>query len=270
VFSLHQVQEAARRALAGGALAPIESRALLLDDAGVRFVVRVVSSLARKPAASPPLADPLGDFDPALFIADLGESHYVLLNKFPVIAGHVLLVTRRFERQERLLSVDDMAAMGTCLDAADGLVFYNGGAEAGSSQPHKHLQCVPLPLAAESGDDVPMERLLHGGASLPFRHAFARVPAAATPPMRYALYRGLLQRAGIAGVAEEEGELQSAPYNLLARRGWMLVVPRAHACFGSVPVNALGFAGSLFVRSQDDLDRVRAAGPMRVLREVTA
>jgi len=33
-------------------------------------------------------------------------------------------------------------------------------------------------------------------------------------------------------------------------------------------VNGLGFAGSLFVRSQQDLGRVRAVGPMQVLRAV--
>ena len=55
--------------------------------------------------------DPLGDYDPDLFVVDLAPSHYVLLNRFPVLAGHVLLVTRRFEHQERLLTVEDFAAL---------------------------------------------------------------------------------------------------------------------------------------------------------------
>jgi ATP adenylyltransferase len=84
----------------------------------------------------------------------------------------------------------------------------------------------------------------------------------------HGLYRELLRRCGISAVATEEGEVHSAPYNLLIRRGWMLVVPRSRACFGSISVNALGFAGSLFLRSQEELDRVRATGPMQVLRAV--
>ena len=48
----------------------------------------------------------------------------------------------------------------------------------------------------------------------------------------------------------------------------MFVVPRSSACFESIPVNALGFAGSLFVPSQQDLERVRSVGPMQVLRTV--
>jgi sulfate adenylyltransferase (ADP) / ATP adenylyltransferase len=270
VFSLSIVQEATERALASGALQPIETQTTLLDDDGVRFVVRAVSSLARKDKArhAAVATDPLGDYDPDLFVADLAPSHYVLLNKFPLLGGHVLLVSRRFERQELLLTVEDFAALITCLSQVDGLGFYNGGAEAGASQLRKHLQLVPLPLARGSPDEVPMERVLDGGARLTFRHAFARVAPQPTAIVLHALYRELLHRCGISALATAEGELQSAPYNLLVRRSWMLVVPRSRACFESIPVNALGFAGSLFVRSQKDLERVRAVGPMQVLRAV--
>src|SRR5512147_666107 len=161
VFSLSLVEQATRRALASGALQPIETETILLEDGGVRFIVRAVSSLARKSEArsSAAAADPLGDYEPDLFVADLAPSHYVLLNKFPVVAGHALLVTRRFERQERLLGVEDFGALLACLREVDGLGFYNGGIAAGASQGRKHLQFVPLPLAAKSPDDVPMERL---------------------------------------------------------------------------------------------------------------
>jgi sulfate adenylyltransferase (ADP) / ATP adenylyltransferase len=270
VFSLSIVQEATERALASGALQPIETQTTLLDDDGVRFVVRAVPSLARKDKArrAAVATDPLGDYDPDLFVADLAPSHYILLNKFQLLGGHVLLVSRRFERQELLLTGEDFAALITCLSQVDGLGFYNGGAEAGASQLRKHLQLVPLPLAPDSADEVPMERVLDGGARLTFRHAFARVAPQPTASVLHALYRELLHRCGISALATAEGELQSAPYNLLVRRSWMLVVPRSRACFESIPVNALGFAGSLFVRSQKDLERVRAVGPMQVLRAV--
>lgn len=270
MFSLSIVQNAMRRALADGALQPIETQTLLLDSEGVRFVLRTVSSLARKDKARHVAAagDPLGDYDRSLFVADLVPSHYVLLNKFQLLAGHVLLVTRRFERQERLLAVEDFAALITCLGEIDGLGFYNGGVEAGASQRHKHLQLVPLPLTHESADEVPMERVLGSVSRLPFRHAFARLAPQATAPELHALYRELLHRCGISAVAAEDGEVQSAPYNLLVRRGWMLVVPRSRECFESISVNGLGFAGSLFLRSQEELDRVHAIGPMQVLRAV--
>jgi ATP adenylyltransferase len=259
-----------RRALADGALQPIETQTILLDSDGVRFVLRTVSSLARKDEARHVAVarDPLGDYERSLFVGDLGPSHYVLLNKFQLLAGHVLLVTRSFERQERLLTVEDFAALSTCLSEVDGLGFYNGGVEAGASQQHKHLQLVPLPLARESADEVPMERMLGSGSRLPFRHAFVRLAPQATAPELHALYRELLGLCGISAVATEDGEVQSTPYNLLVRRGWMLLVPRSRACFESIAVNGLGFAGSLFLRSQEELDCVHAIGPMQVLRAV--
>lgn len=276
VRPLSIVHEATRRALANGALQPIETRTLLIDSDGVRFVVRAVSSLTRKDeahhaaaaAAAAAAVDPLGDYDPTLFVCDLGPSHYVLLNRFPLLAGHVLLVTRRFERQERLLSVEDFAALSTCLGEVDGLGFYNGGVEAGASQPRKHLQFVPLPLATESPDGVPMERVLGSEARPAFRHAFERLGPQVTAPLLHDVYRELLRRCGICAAAAADGEVHCAPYNLLVRRRWMLVVPRSRACFGSISVNGLGFAGTLFVRSQEDLERVRAVGPMQVLRAV--
>lgn len=267
---LHSLtQQAARRALASGALQPIATRSILLEEAGVRFVLRAVSSLERKEKArhAAKVADPLGDYEADLFVADAGPSHYLLLNKFPVLDGHLLLVTRRFESQQRLLTVDDFSALRGCLNEIEGLAFYNGGAEAGASQARKHLQLVPLPLETDGPDDVPMEAALDGGA-LPFRHAFARWPQQAGAGEWHALYRELLDRCGITAIPDGPGELQSAPYNLLVRRGWMLAVPRSRACFESIPVNGLGFAGSLFVRSREALERVRAAGPMQVLRAV--
>ncbi|TMH28158.1 MAG: hypothetical protein E6H63_09175 [Betaproteobacteria bacterium] len=60
-----------------------------------------------------------------------------------------------------------------------------------------------------------------------------------------------------------------APYNLLVTRDWMLVVPRRQERYESISVNALGFAGSLFVRDAAELELVRRAGPMNVLRAVT-
>ena len=269
MFSAAVVQDAARRALASGALEPIWTRSILLDDGGVRFVVRAVSSLARKTRPSAGPADPLGDYDPRLFVTDLGPSHYVLLNKFPVLTGRILVVTRRFVPQEGLLTPEDFASLASCLAELDGLGFYNGGTEAGASQARKHLQLVPLPLSPESGDEVPGERLLDSGQALAFPHAFARIAPGTTAASLHAVYRELLARCGITAVAAPEGPLQSAPYNLLVRRGWMLVVPRSRACFESITVNALGFAGSLFVRSERELERVRDVGPMHVLRAVT-
>src|SRR5207245_2483024 len=126
VFSLSIVQDVIRRAVATGALQPIETETTLLDDDGVRFIVRAI----------------------------------------------------------------------TCLSEVQALGHYDGGTEAGASQPRKHLQFVPLPLAPESSDEVPMERLIGSSPGLTFSHAFSRIAPQASGPVLHALYRELLYRCG--------------------------------------------------------------------------
>ena len=47
-----------------------------------------------------------------------------------------------------------------------------------------------------------------------------------------------------------------------------MLVPRAREHFESVSVNALAFAGSLFVRNDRELQLVKRTGPMNVLCDV--
>jgi ATP adenylyltransferase len=223
-----------------------------MEDAGARFVVRAASTLAAK-AAAPQRPDPLGDYEPDLFVADVGSTHYVLLNKYPVTAGHLLVVTRRFAPQEELLDADDFQALTTLMAGLDWLAFYNAGRVAGASQARKHLQLVPLPLAPEVPAPLPLAPLYERGA-LPFRHAFAALPGL---DAMHRIYRELVAQS------------PAVPYNLLATRRWMLVVPRRQERYESISVNALGFAGSLYVRNPAELELVRRAGPMNVLRAVT-
>ncbi|MDW8467658.1 MAG: DUF4922 domain-containing protein [Burkholderiales bacterium] len=261
-----EVERALEQALACGAAAPIETLAETVEDAGVRFVVRRVASFARK-RADP--ATPLVPWDARLFVAEVPPAHALILNKFPVIARHALLVTRRFVPQEALLDEADFAALARCLAEWDALAFYNGGREAGASQPHKHLQLVPRDLGLPGGPPIaPLLARACGETvpGLPFAHAFARCAPDASAGARYAVYRRLL---AALGVRESPEGLQSAPYNLLLTRDWMLAVPRLREKFDGISVNALGFAGSLVVADEAALRRVREAGPMAVLAAVS-
>jgi ATP adenylyltransferase len=274
-------------ALACGALRPIETEQLLVDDSGVRFLVRVVSSLERKAAdrrrlesGAPGKAKPANPFLPPeseLTVTEVSPRHLAVLNKFNVLPLHLLLVTRAFEHQETLLSIDDLRALFACMAEYESLGFYNGGVVAGASQPHKHLQLVPLPLDAEA-PALPMSPLLTGDGprcpGLPFAHAFGRlsrpvsVGSAPLADEGFGLYLQLLESAGIRGLPEGKEIRQSAPYNLLVADDWMLLVPRLAEYYRGVSVNALGFAGSLFVKDRKQLELIGAAGPMRVLTGV--
>jgi ATP adenylyltransferase len=293
------ILEREREALASGALRPIATEESIVEDAGVRFIVRTVSSLEQKDQEPPrraPLGAPLdrgakqkrNPFlppDPALTVGEISPTHVAVLNKYPVVEHHLLVVTKRFIPQEEALDHDDFAAVATCLGEIDGLAFYNAGREAGASQPHKHLQLVPLPLGAGPWV-VPMEVLFDSWAAagpvlrllrLPLSHAFALLdPLLFEDRERAAdrmleLYDAAMDAIGVVeeGAANDEPK-RMAPYNLLVTRRWMLAVPRSRERFDSISVNALGFAGSLFVRDAAEMQRLREARPMRVLKEVAA
>ncbi|MFP6559655.1 DUF4922 domain-containing protein [Paraburkholderia sp. B3] len=276
-------------ALQRGALLPIETALTPIDDHGVRFAVRVAANLARKDAArktqdTQAPHNPFLPYDDDLFVADLSPTHVALLNKFNVIDHHLLIVTRAFEPQEALLDAADFAALVMALRELDGLGFYNGGTAAGASQPHKHLQVVPLPLG-DSAPPVPMEALLDRAhvvhdtlpvetvPDLPFCHAFARLDlagGAVDEAAREALgcYRELLDAAGVPVIYVGGVPHQGAPYNLLVTRRWMLAVPRSEERAEGISVNALGFAGSFFVRDAAQLQALRSLGPMTALARV--
>ncbi|MGD2083174.1 MAG: hypothetical protein PVF91_09420 [Chromatiales bacterium] len=286
------VDDTTARALASGALQPIETDERFVEEGGVRFLVRSVSSLARKAlerlhdagaaAASPRAANPFLPPEPELTVGAVSDTHVAILNKFNVLDRHLLIVTRRFEHQERLLGPEDFDALWRCMAEYDALGFYNGGEVAGASQPHKHLQMVPLPLLPDLAevpvtpllDRVPDAEGMHRVPGLPFLHTFARLaPGLHRNPSRAAtltgaLYRAMLARAGLRTVQAADGPRQSGPYNLLVTRRWMLLVPRSVEYWEGISVNSLGFAGSLFVREAAQMDLIRRLGPFAVLRGV--
>ncbi|MEI5996509.1 phosphorylase [Paraburkholderia bengalensis] len=288
------IVERTEHALQCGALKPIDTVQTVIECDDVRFVVRQVSSLTRKELERrqaarvqrehQPAANPFLPYEPDLFVADISDTHLALLNKFSVIDHHLLIVTRAFERQETLLDLADFDALMRCIAEFDGIGFYNGGTDAGASQPHKHLQIVPLPLG-DDGPAVPIESLfadavIEGSVGavwnlprLPFRHAFARIAFDETAPDETAktalsCYCALLEAAGVGAIERDGQACQAMPYNLLVTRRWMLVVPRLAECVEGISVNALGFAGSLFVRDAAHRELVERIGPMNVLRRV--
>ena len=101
---------------------------------------------------------------------------------------------------------------------------------------------------------------------LPFRNALAGVTALANARPSDAaqstleLYHQML--------SELDCHPPSDSYNLLSTRDWMWLVPRSVEKFRSISVNSLGFAGSLLVRNEEELELVRGHGPLNILREV--
>ncbi|MDA0673145.1 MAG: phosphorylase [Cyanobacteria bacterium] len=280
-------QQTTVHAIACGALQSINTEFTLLEAGGIRFLVRILANIARKEAAAKRRAqqapqgkphNPFLPYEPDLFVGHVSDTHLCLLNKFNVVDHHLLLVTRHYESQDTWLKEVDFAALAVGLGAIPGLGFYNGGHIAGASQHHKHLQLVPLPFAA--GDPLPIDTLIaqqghldpHQPCPLPVPfHAIAiglpvdwTQPAPAIAPLLWQRYRQLLAYLGL----DLEGSQPNVPYNLLVTREWMLAVPRSRDRYWDIPINSLGYAGSLLVRDGVGLSRLKAIGPLRLLTEV--
>lgn len=278
------IVDRSRHALATGALHSIETVCTTIEDGGVSFIVRQVSSLVRKaqqrtaePDAS---SDPFAPYEPDLFVADISPTHVALLNKFNVIDHHLLIITRDFEEQQTLLGLADFEAWCACLAEFDGLGFYNGGVEAGASQPHKHMQIVPLPIG-DGQMPLPIAPLIDAARTvndigelpaLPFAHAFARLQPTGSHEQaaRVSLdcYLRLMAALDLRDHSGGAAARQHGPYNLLLTRHWMLAVPRTMESVDAISINALGFAGSLFVHNAAQVDHIRKLGPMTLLQRV--
>jgi len=284
------IVETTEHAIAVGALLPIPTHYVFIEDSGILFFVRILSSLSLKDEARikqqadtergknvNPFLPPEKD----LIVADISDTHIAILNKFNVVEHHLLIVTRDYEDQNTLLTLADFEALWMCMSEYESLGFYNGGREAGASQQHKHLQVVPLPLVPE-GPAIPIgpllpQTLIHGIqtiSGLPFQHAFVRLRRglehlpydAARETVE--LYSAMLASVGMTPPSSSRPQHQSKPYCLLITPDWMLLVPRSREFFDGISLNSLAFAGSLFVRDEQQLKRLKSAGLMNVLKGV--
>jgi ATP adenylyltransferase len=266
-------------ALKSGALKSIPTELEIFEQDGIKFVVRILENINRKKADQEKQNqktaktgkefNPFLPYEEALFVADISPTHVCILNKFNVVDYHFLIITRAFEPQESLLTLEDFTAMWACLAEFDGLVFYNGGKLAGASQPHKHLQIVPF---AET--DIPISPLVKAAKldnslgtipEFPFVHASTEINLGESAEITFKKYHTLLQTLGINPL---ENNIQSGAYNLLMTREWMLIVPRKFEEFESISVNSLGFAGALLVKNQQQMQLLKNISPINLLNHV--
>lgn len=295
------VRKRSDQALSTGDLLPIVAEQAVLQDQGLSFVVRWVAALAAKDAIKQPNSpsqalstsagntilpggprdpdfNPFLNPDPALLVGPVGPHHVLILNKFPVCLHHLVLARRDFAEQLSPLERIDFQALAQILSQHGGLGFYNGGAAAGASQRHKHVQWIPassdnasllglvrgLPAVSEQGA-VLLHPLL---ASL--AHCFIRVDAGpGTNPQDSAvsMLTAYGQACAVLGLRPDALGLLP-PFNLLVNDGWMLVVPRSQEHFQGVSLNALSFGGTFYVRDPAQMDALRKAGPLNALFSV--
>ncbi|KAI9866418.1 MAG: bifunctional AP-4-A phosphorylase/ADP sulfurylase [Trichoglossum hirsutum] len=164
-------------ALSGGHLTFSPTHLAIIHINGVPFQLRYCPALSKKPqhASSStaqttdkpnPFLNPSNDLLVAQIPSD-EPTHNIVINKYPVIPHHFILSTVIFKPQVNLLEEQDLGAAYSCLKEWEVgtsettnsrkprlFAFFNSGEHSGASQPHRHIQFLPVEdIAADQESD---------------------------------------------------------------------------------------------------------------------
>jgi ATP adenylyltransferase len=288
------------KALSSGDLCFFSSTVHKYVEYDVEYQIRLCPALQKKHVAvGQEPAKPLDPFAPPytsnLFIGEIhdkeGDQEYaVLLNKYSVVPRHFLLVTKEYQSQTSPLMPPDLLTAYSLLVAAQKagqnlLAFYNCGDNSGASQPHKHLQFIPI-----EGDGPPIERLARRAkletsdkpfslTSLPYANHVYRLPQHMSSPgeIECVLSQTFLSLIdlGISTIRHDADYPAGKPaYNVLFTLEHMHLIPRRRETHilketgEELSINSLGFAGMLLVKSEAELEAVKSEKVGDILKGV--
>lgn len=276
-----------------------------------KFQLRYCPALAKKPTATSksdkgPKPDPFQDPSSDLLIAQIpreNPSHFLVLNKFPVIPNHFILATKSWKPQTDILEKDDLEAAYACVKEwglqAEGtesrrlFAFFNSGNESGASQPHRHLQFLPVEDMArgESGSWQPLIDVVSSQppasgsqyrclSHFPFAHFALPLPSNPSAETLHAIYISLYRTALATAKGKSGGDFDakatSGPaaisYNLAMTDSVMMICPRRNessripvdpavsrdiAEAGVIALNGTVLGGTLMVKAEAEWDLLR-------------
>ncbi|MBE3045664.1 hypothetical protein IMZ48_24580 [Candidatus Bathyarchaeota archaeon] len=254
--------------------------------------------------------DPFEDIDPELLVAPLG-THNLVLNKFAIVPEHFILATSTFRPQTDLLEEDDLAVTYGCIEAyhahcdradvesssvheGELFAFFNSGEFSGASQPHRHIQLLPVAQmrngAEDSEWDVLAKRLVGEVEDLPFTTFAETIEPGMTPRELRDVYLRLYRHAcaavgeflGKRSVSDGAESQESGParisYNLGVTRHALIVCPRladgapvwdGGEVVGKLALNGTVLAGTALVKNETEWDALRR-DPNELMQVLTA
>ena len=280
VARLHQLAiKRSEEAVTSGAMCPLPTRVERCSGPSAQgFELRhLIGSPPRHLRPAGPKPNPFLPWDRRLELERVGSHHVLILNKYPVQIGHMLLISRQWAPQTGWLTPLDWQAVHAVRKDSDGLWFFNSGPSAGASQPHRHLQLLPREVGEslcprESWWETRLDATSEPSAGEPCTgdplnvHTNAVALQTDSAEALYSSYLKLCRVQGIGSPDLDPSPLR--PYNLLFCDRWMgLVSRRRDECHG-FSVNALGFAGYLLSSEQSDRSWLDSHGPEALLIEV--
>lgn len=214
-----------------------------------------------------PKQNPFYPWAKELEIAKIGNNHQLILNKYPVQEGHILLITNTWMPQNGWLDINDWMAIQKVNKDTNGLWFFNSSPIAGASQPHRHFQ-----LLRRSKNEIscPREKWFldlknnnNRVSKLKKNINVSEFSFKESPTFIYDQYLELSKSLGLGDPINNQKP--KYPYNILITNRWIALIKRNSDKLHGFSINGLGFAGYLLVTEKSNINYLRKYGPEKLL-----
>ena len=237
---------------------------------GNDFIIRELDiTKFKKNTLIGPKINPFKPWDKILEIDSIGNSHQLILNKYPVQLGHVLLITNEWKEQNGWLDIKDWEAIKEVNKDTSGLWFFNSGPLAGASQPHRHIQLLRRDPSELS---CPREKWILALNNLNYKNEkfskniiLKKFSKSLNEENIHEIYKDLSYNLGLGDPRNDKKP--KYPYNLIFTDRWMIIIKRKTDNLFGISINALGFAGYILVTENSDIKYLRELGPEKLLED---
>ena len=232
------------------------------------FIIRELdTSRFKKKNSYGPNQNPFNPWDKILEVDKIGTNHQLILNKYPVQKGHILLITNTWRPQDGWLDINDWIAIQMVNEDTSGLWFFNSSPIAGASQPHRHFQL----LRRDHGEIIcPREKWFldlennnDQDSKLKKNAVVSKFNFLDNSINIYNLYLELSNKIGLGNPIDDEKP--RFPYNILITNNWIAIIKRKYDHVHGFSVNGLGFAGYLLVTEKSNINYLKKYGPEKLL-----
>ena len=261
-----------KKAVCSGAVIPLETTNYKSNEDNLDYELRFLNSPIPKYLTEyGPKQNPFDPWDYRLEIQPIIDKHILILNKYPVQIGHMLLITNSWKAQNEFLDIADFEAIVRVDNDTTGLWFFNSSKEAGASQPHRHFQLLPRHYNEEICPRYKWfcSLLNNRKTNISFiSHCISIKARYETNDADYLFdsYKLMVEEMKLGDIYNTDKPLK--PYNLLITSEWMALITRAKDRSNGFSINALGFAGYFLGTKESNIKNLVRFGPENILKNV--
>ncbi len=232
------------------------------------FIIRKLdTSKFNKKKIYGPKQNPFCPWEEILEIDKIGDNHQLILNKYPVQKGHILLITNEWKPQNGWLDIKDWRAIQQVNKDTTGLWFFNSSPIAGASQPHRHFQLLRRSRGEMSCPRekwfLEMNSYQNINSKLKKNIIVSKFNFLENSSSIFEFYLELCKKLGLGDPISDKKPIH--PYNILITNKWIAIIKRKNDHIHGISINGLGFAGYLLVTEKSNINYLKKFGPEKLL-----